>query len=919
MSERNVTRSVGPLALMGLLFVSGAAALADEVAWVRLLADVFGTTAGATAVVLACFMGGMGAGALVLGRRADRSPNALRLYGILEIAAGVLALLVPVEVYLFEHVYGALFRAAGPEAMWLLAPARVVLASVALVPPAFAFGGTLPVLVRFRASRVKSPGGIGFDVGRLYAANTAGAVVGCFATGYVLILSLGVLGTVILAGVASIAVGAAALALARGLGSSPARDKQSAAAPAKPARRRWIVPALYGASGFVALGCEVLWTRSLVFLLHSTVYAFTSMLTVYLVGLAAGGAAGAFLSRRVRRPVLAFAALEAGVAVSVALSVVVLRAFAANWGPIDAALVSGWGGSVALHLALSAAVMIAPTFLFGMIFPVAARIHCEGAPEGASTGELLFANTIGAVAGSLAAGFVMIRLVGTAHSILALGCVSLFVAAGAVAFLTSAPRWVKLAARLGAGLVALAVLLGASPDALMMLFGAPNPKAKLVHAGEGPGGVVTVHRYPEPGRWLLMSVNGVSIAGTSPPVRSTQLLQGFIPALVHGAPRRVLQIGIGTGETSRVVLETGAERVTCIEISPEVVRATRQYFGPLSRGVFEDPRYSLVYADAKNYLRHTRERFDLVLSDSTYPFLSGSSGLYTLDYFRDCRARLAPGGIASAWLPLDLPPSGLRTLLGTFAEAFPHATLWTTSGYAYKHALLLGSAEPIRVRYLHVAKVVEQGGPGRHDPGLPKADLWAPLLACMGVSAVEEFAARLLLDRDGMLRCARGAPLHTDDRPVLEYETALRAANLWRERLAENMAELNAARASVTEHVDLSGLPEAQRAGITRGLVAAARRASETTDALVRRLRLEARAFPFISGARRALRRGRREEAVGLYRKGLELHPGDERARVELRNLLLELGCVQEAYRLEQARPSRGEVMSDPSGPPREP
>ena len=919
MSEGNATRSVGPLALMGLLFVSGAAALADEVAWVRLLADVFGTTAGATAVVLACFMGGMGAGALVLGKRADRSPNALRLYGILEIAAGALALLVPLEVRLFEHVYGALFRAAGPEAMWLLGPVRIVLASVALVPPAFAFGGTLPVLVRFVASGARGPGGIGFDVGRLYASNTAGAVVGCFATGYVLILNLGVLGTVILAGFASIAVGAAALVLGRRVRSAEAAKQEGDAAPVAPARRRWIVPALYGASGFVALGCEVLWTRSLVFLLHSTVYAFTSMLTVFLVGLAAGGAAGAFLSRRVRRPVVAFAALETGVAVSVALGILVLRAFAANWDPIDAALGSGWGGSVALHLALSAAVMIVPTFLFGMIFPVVARIHCEGAPAGASTGELLFANTIGAVAGSLAAGFVMIRLMGTAHSILALACVSLFVAAGAVVLLTDAPRRIKLAARVGAGLVSLGALLTVRPGALMMLFGAPNPKAKLVHAGEGPGGVVTVHRYPEPGRWLLMSVNGVSIAGTSPPIRSTQLLQGLIPTLVHGAPRRVLQIGIGTGETSRVVLDAGAERVTCVEISPEVVRATREYFGPLSRGVLDDPRYSLVYADAKNYLRHTRERFDLVLSDSTYPFLSGSSGLYTLDYFRDCRARLAPGGIASAWLPLDLPRSGLRSLLGTFAEAFPHATLWTTSGYTYKHALLLGSADPIRVRYRHVAKAVEQGGSDRYALGLPGPDLRAPLLARLGVSSVEEFTARLLLDRDGMLECARGAPLHTDDRPVLEYETALRAANLWRERLAENMAELNMARASASEHVDLSGFREAERAEITRRLVAAGRRASQTTDALVRRLRLEARAFPYTSGARRAWRRGRRDEAVRLYRKGLELHPGDERARVELRNLLLEMGRVQEAYRLERAATSRGGVGPEPPGSPREP
>jgi len=921
----------GPNWLAGIVFLSGAAALAHEVVWARILADVFGTTAGATAVVLACFMTGMGAGGGVFGRAADRlNPRgALRLYGALELAAAAGAVLVPFLVWLSGFLYGALFRATDGN-LWVLTIARLGLSSAALLLPAFALGGTLPALVRFvaaprRADCEAHPPLVGFEMGRLYAVNTAGAVAGCFATGYLFVPTFGVLGTAMLAAASSAAAGAAALAIAgrarrdshddlatasAGAGDIPPANTGPAdgsgrpgasargAAPegsGKALAERWLVPALYGVSGFAALGCEVLWTRSLVFLLRTTVYAFAAMLTVFLLGLAAGGALGARLARATRRHGALFAALELGAAVSVAQGLFVLRAFASNWDEIDLALGSGWGVSTALHLAISAAVMLLPTLFLGAIFPVAGALHARRAPPGSATGELYLGNTLGGAAGSLAAGFVLIPLLGTGRAILALACVSLLVAAAAFALLAGAPR------ALGVRSLAMALVLSAvafttlPASATRELFAATISKAELAFAEETAEGVVTVHRYLDSG-WRVLSVSGVQVAGTAPPLRSTQILQGLIPTLLHRAPRSVLQVGLGSGETSHVALLAGAERLLCVEIAPGVVRAAREFFADTNGNVLADPRMRVIVADGKSFLRHGRGQFDLILSESTYPFLSGSSGLYTLEYFRWCRRALGEGGIATAWLPLDVPEAGVRSILRTFAEVFPHATLWSTNTYGYKHGLLVGSDEPIVMRYGELRSRAE--GPATRA-----------LLRLVGIRSPEELAASLMLDTKGVREFGGSSPLHTDDRPVLEYQTSLRSGLHWRARLAGNFEALARHRARSTESVSLEDVPPEERARALESLRRAderARLAAERTAAL---LRAQAEAFPSLAAARSAAKRGDEEKALELYRKALSICPEDEEARNELGMLLIQAGRLDEARRVPQAEPQAGPTL----------
>jgi hypothetical protein len=396
--------------------------------------------------------------------------------------------------------------------------------------------------------------------------------------------------------------------------------------------------------------------------------------------------------------------------------------------------------------------------------------------------------------------------------------------------------------------------------ATRQLFAAPIAQAELVYLDEGAAGTVTVHRYPATG-WRTLSVGGIPVAGEAPPLRSTQVLQGLIPTLLHPDPRHVLQVGLGSGETAAVALALGVDRLECVEIAPGVAHAARTIFSTMNNGVIGHERFALWLGDGKSFLRHERRSFDLILSESTYPFLSGSSGLYTLDYFERCRDRLAPNGMLSVWLPLDVPSEGTRTIARTFAEAFPHATLWTTSGYGYKHALLLGSADPIRIDYAELRERTSRPATGE-------------LLATVGIESVEEFIAGLVLDRDGLVRYAGGnAELHTDDRPILEYQTSLRSGAQWRSRLAMNLAELGELRVPLLKSVDLRGFGERERLGAERALGSAELDARRTLGKAVARLNAESLAIPILMRARTLQKAGKWREAAREYHRAHEICP----------------------------------------------
>jgi len=750
---------VGARRALVLLFflVSGASALVLEVTWTRVLGRVFGNTVYAASAVLTAYMLGLAAGSAVLGRVADRWARPLVLYGLLELGVGAYALAFPLLVAATDWLYGAFYRGVSPG-FGFLSGVRLGLSLALLVAPTFLMGGTLPALARQVGWRGGEPSR---QVGYLYGVNTAGAVAGCFLSGFVLLEAIGVRGSLAAAGVAALAVGAAAVVFGRRWApeTTAPRGGDRQAESAGGGGGEALVLTAYAVAGFCALASEVLWTRVLVFVLATSVYSFATMLTTFLCGLALGSVFSArVLAPRVRRPVRWLGGWEVGVGLVVLASVPLLaRLERVDYG-LSRLLVGGarWQ-VVAARFADAFVVLFLPAFLMGGAFPLAVRCVLRGGREvGRRLGRLYAANTAGCLLGSFSAGFVLLPLLGTHRSILAVvllnvgvGSALLWRAGGRLA-----GRLALAAPALGAAAVALALTPG---DIFYETINAYHYPSKIVYLREHTTGTVTVHDLPNGNR--LLAVDGVDVAGLDFMLRSTQKLQGYIPLLVHRRPRRVVQIGFGSGETARVGLMLGVEDYTVVEICPAVFEAG-DFFTKINGGSHRDGRIRRVIMDGKNFARLTAERFDVIMNDSTYPGSSGSSALYTLDHFLACRRKLNPGGVFSCWVPLDLRPREMRMIIRSFQEAFPHSSLWLATNCLNKHALLLGSLGPLRVDISRVRAALAR-------------DEVAADLAGIAIYNPYDLLDCHVCDEESLRRLASGAPLNTDDRPLLEFSCAL--------------------------------------------------------------------------------------------------------------------------------------------------
>ncbi|HFE52480.1 MAG TPA: tetratricopeptide repeat protein [Bacteroidetes bacterium] len=625
--------------------------------------------------------------------------------------------------------------------------------SLVLLVPTTLMGGTLPVLSK---ALVRSRPSAGADVGVLYTVNTAGAVAGAVAAGFFLIPWLGVREATYFAATWNLAVGVVAILVSRRVPATAAHVEKLSPV-AVPFEKLLLLGAL--AWGFAAFCYEVFWTRVLLFIFSSSTYAFSIMLITFLLGLALGAGVGSLLASRVRRPLLSLAWVE------IAVGVVALGSLWAlghigdmyAWTLRHIRLVTWWHWNLMRFLE-AVAVMLPATLLMGMTFPLAIRVLSpERERVGSKVGLFYGYNTVGAVLGSLAASFVILPLVGTRTGLLLASFLNLAVG---VAFLValSQSRWRTVGLGLvGAGGVLMVSLVVFPGDYLATAFNFNQKGSKLVYVDEGVNGTVTVHQYPDN---RVVCVNNVLVAGTAFDLRTTQKLQGHIPMLLHPHPRKVMQVGFGTGETSRVVGLYGVARLDAVELVPEIVKASR-FFVDINGRVFEKAFFNPIFADGKNYASLTREKYDVIMNDSVHPAEVANASLYTLEYFKACRERLAEDGLMSSWLPLfGLAPEDLKSILKTFQAVFPHASLWIANNCRNRHALLIGWKEdrPLRIDFDQIRRKMQ-------DPAV-KEDL-----AGIHMQSPYDVIDCLVLDEDGIRKFTAGAPLNTDDHPFLDFHT----------------------------------------------------------------------------------------------------------------------------------------------------
>jgi spermidine synthase len=950
------------LALHALFFASGAAGLIYEVIWVRQFGTVFGSTVYSIALVTALFMCGLGLGGFAAGRFADtrfrhdpRSP--LRWYGRIELAIGALALLLALGLPRLAPLASAIASYA-PDAAGFerLAPvgslARYAIAAALLAPITLLMGATLTLLIRLTVGRdVRAAG---WRVSLLYAANTAGAALGCLLTDVLLVPAFGLLRTQVLAVGLNLVAGAGALALAR---TAWAARGEATAPPAEPARGPGRAAALtgraaaalpgraaaaltgraaaltglaLGLTGFASMAMQVLWFRHLVALHSGFRTAFSVLLFVILCGIWLGSLAGSALDRRLGRPLVLFAALIAAFVVSTLAG---LAAFDARevMRFSHALLVaspptSDLGWALATHWTLLRPALLLvglPILCLGAAFPLAnAHVQRLAASVGERAGALYLANTAGAVAGSLAAGFLLLPALGTQRAsgvVLAAALLGVAALGGAAWSERARSRrsTVAFALCFALPLLALAGWTRLPGDFLLRRslthleqaadgragVGA-GPSLRLLALREGVNETIAVMESPDLSRALF--TNGHPMSGNH--VEGQRYMRAFahVPLLLHERPRTALVMCFGVGNTLHAALLHPLERVDVVDLSADVL-AHAPWFAETNHGALGDPRARVFVNDARQHLRMMPpESYDLITGEPPPITQAGVVSLYSREFFALARSRLRPGGMISYWLPIrQASPEAVLALVRGFVEVFPDSVLLSGSG---TELILIGRV----------------GGRPELDPARLRAQLAerpavASDLRRVYLDRPQEWFGLFVASAETMREASAASEPLRDDHPVLEYADAsysrhfalpvalfdLSDAESWcptcltpRDGPAEDAPESYAVHLELMRR--LYGHP---RFATNRASERVALRppAGEAAGAEVRRS-LFLRSLLGLAGeeqerARALLRAGRRADGIRLLEDVVLLSPGDGRARLELARAYFGDGRPAEACR----------------------
>ena len=761
MSDSRLAGARTPL-LAGCFLLSGAASLMYQVVWLRYLALQFGNTTLAASTLLAVFMAGLGLGALLFGRWADRFSRPLLVYALAELGIALIALASPTLLSSIDVVYVALYRSLGSQPVGF-ALGRALLAAALLLPPTLLMGGTLPVMIRAVTGHSRS---VGRASGLFYGINTVGAVLGTLVAGFVSIRLLGLWATLLLAAGGNLVAALGALSVSR---PRPPVEEEGAARDTA-WTPRWLV-ALFFAMGATSLAYEVLWTRILVFYLGSSVYAYSLMLLLVLLGIATGSLLASSWADRLGSAVFGLVVVEAAIGLFTPAQAWLFSRF--NDLLVAATRVltpSAYEGVAMAQLLALLPVLGPPTLLMGISFPLAVRaLNRTLGRLGGDVGRVYGANTLGAVAGSLVSGFVLIPLLGTQNALLGVGAANVLLGVWLYRRQGGSQGgrllWLAPALALAPGLLL-------PPDAVILSAGMfrDDRAEDLVYFHEDAQASVTIRRLRDQGEpYLSLELNGVNVAGTSPDLYAVQKMQGHLPLLLAEDPSRVVHIGFGSGGTAWAVSRHPVEEIRIVEISPEVIRASDRFFPDINHGVLRDPRVRVEINDGRNFLLATPETFSAVLSDSIHPRYAGNGSLYSREYFRLVRERLEEGGVASMWLPTySLTTSNYAMILKAFQEVFPATAVWYETSAPNSFTIVTGKAEGPLWSWETVDRAFVHPAVRRE-------------LADLGISAPDDVLTFLLARSPELEPWLADVAPHVDDLPAVEYEsgTLLTKSTTW--------------------------------------------------------------------------------------------------------------------------------------------
>lgn len=764
------------------------AGLIYQVVWTRYLALFLGHTSYAVIAVLVAFMGGLAIGNAWLGAKADRAAKPLALYGWLEIGIAVYAVVFPTYYGVCHLAFVGLARhfEPGSGAVTLL---KFLFSLATVLFPTTLMGATFPVLTRF-VTRALSE--LREKVGALYFTNSFGAVLGCLVADFWWIPALGLELTVFCGAALNLAAGLVALYLSKQFSEEapppaalPKADSREESFSADELRLALLG---IGLSGFVAMLYEVAWTRVLALALGSTTHAFSLMLITFISGIAAG-AWIIYRWRKLGSSLDAFAWAELALGATVFGSMP-FYADVPYWFLRGASLLSRQPASYPMYELLQAlicfGVMVVPAACLGLTLPLVSRIATvELSHTGRSVGRVFAVNTLGTVLGAICTGLLLMPWLGLPRTF-AVGIVINISIGLCILFRKRLERLHWIVAPV-AGICFIWLIGAVFNQGWQRAFSAglwrsPQPpttrqefrqainEGKIVYYKDGAGSTVTVISKQRGGKETLsLKVNGKTDAASAVDV-TTQRLLGHIPMLLSPGSRQALVIGMGSGMTaSAVARHPSIEHIDVVEISPEVVQAAR-LFAVYNDRFWENPKIKITVEDAKSFLKISRQRYDAIVSEPSNPWMAGVAGVFSREYYEDCRARLQPNGVMAQWVQIyETSDELLDIVLRTFGSVFPYVSIWETSP---ADLVLVGSSQPLQVD-------LETARARFLEPSV-SADLQRIEIVDFPVLLAREAISQ----QNGAFVPFNGV-VHSDFYPVLEFQAAkafflLGRANRWR-------------------------------------------------------------------------------------------------------------------------------------------
>jgi spermidine synthase len=682
-----------------LLFVgSGCAALIYEIVWFQLLELVIGSSAISLGILLGTFMGGMCLGSILLPRVVSPRWHPLRIYALVELGIGVIAVLVLFGMPIVGGVYTA-WAGSGISGVIV----RAVAAGICLLPPTLLMGATLPAISRWVKATPEGVSWLGF----FYGGNIVGGVIGSLLAGFYLLRVYDAATATAAAVVLNLIVSGLALALAQALTYEPVAEVAARQPAARGIRIVYITIAL---SGFTALGAEVIWTRILSLLFGATVYTFSLILAVFLVGLGIGSTVGAILARGNVSPMVALGWCQMLLCAAIAWAAYMLTESLPYW-PINPSLATTPWFTFQLDLVRCLWVVLPGAVLWGASFPLAlAAVASRDRDAARLAGGVYAANTVGAIGGSLGASFLLIPTIGSQHAqqvLIAIAAVSgLLMLEPAYAGAGAGKRRSSLAASvvLVTAMIAAGLLLRSVHElpGILVAYGRYAAtrvgQADIIYVGEGLNASVAVSRLSN---GVLNYHNAGKVQASSEPQdMRLQRMLGHMTTLIPATPRSVLVIGCGAGVTAGAVsIDPRVEHETIAEIEPLVPRVVSTYFSEHNFDVVRNPKVRVQIDDARHFVLTTNEKFDAVTSDPLDPWVKGAAMLYTEEFFELLKRHLNPGGVVTLFVQLyESNTEAVKSEIATFLEAFPNGLVFgnTQEGRGYD-LVLLGQVEPTQI------------------------------------------------------------------------------------------------------------------------------------------------------------------------------------------------------------------------------